>query len=299
MTKRILLIYYSQSGQLGNILNSFSQAFLKKDYEVEVISVIPETPFPFPWTGKSFFSIMPDCVQGRSIKLKEFKPKHQSYDLIVLGYQPWFLSPSLTSNAILEHPNMAPIFENTPVIAITGARNMWMNAFEKIKTSLKAKQANLVGHIVLVDRNPNLISVITILYWMFTAKRDKYLGIFPKPGVSEKDIQSCQLYGELTEKHLQSQQLETLQDDLLQHKALQVNYNLMYTESKAGKLFKIWANFIDKRQNKSFWLVVFKYYLLIALFIAAPIIILLHTILVKPFISKRIYKKIKYFQGVN
>lgn len=299
MTKRILLIYYSQSGQLGDILNSFSQTFTQKEYEVETISVLPETPFPFPWTGKSFFSIMPDCVQGRSIKLHDFKPKHQNYDLIILGYQPWFLSPSLPTNAILEHPNMTSIFENAPVIAISGARNMWMNAFERIKTSLKTKKAKLVGHIVLVDRNPNLISVITILYWMFTAKRDKYLGIFPKPGVSEKDIQSCHLFGELTEKHLQSQQLESLQDDLLKHQALKVHYNLMYTESKAGKLFKIWANFIDKRQNKTFWLVVFKYYLLIALFIVAPIIILLHTIFVKPFISKRIQKKIKYFSGVN
>lgn len=299
MSKHILCIYYSQSGQLRDILTSFVHAFNTDSYEVEFLCVTPKAAFPFPWTGKTFFSVMPDCVQGRIIDLEEFRLKQTSYDLIVLGYQPWFLSPSLPTNAILNHRSLENLLKNTPVIAITGARNMWINAFERIKKTLKQKEARLIAHIALVDRNPNLISVITILYWMFTGKRDKYLGIFPTPGVSQKDIDACKLYGGICEKHFHSQQLENLQDELLVNKAIEVNYNLMYTESKAGKLFQIWANFIDKRQNKTLWLVVFKYYLLIALFIAAPIIIMLHTILIKPFISKQIQKKIKYFSGVN
>ncbi|MEJ0082812.1 MAG: hypothetical protein WDM78_18085 [Puia sp.] len=56
----------------------------------------------------------------------------------------------------------------------------------------------------------------------------------------------------------------------LKHGAVPVKYNLMFIESKARKIFKVWAGIISKRKKRDAWLVAFKYYLLIALFIAAP-----------------------------
>lgn len=299
MSKKILILYYTQSGQLTNILNNYTNAFRKKGHEVEFICVKPVKDFPFPWTSEQFFSIMPDCVLGRTIAIEDIKLKHTQYDLIVLGYQPWFLSPSLPVNAILSHPSIRSVLSNTPVVAICGARNMWINALQKIKMSLSASKAKLVGTIVLVDKNPNLISVITILYWMFTGKKEKYLGIFPKPGVSDTDMEACHLYGELTEKYMVQGDYRGLQEELLQHQALVVKYNLLFTELKADRIFSIWANFIDKRKNKKTWLIVFKYYLIFALFIVAPILILMNTLLIKPFIKAKIKKQISYYSSVN
>ncbi len=59
---------------------------------------------------------------------------------------------------------------------------------EKIKPVLKNMDARLVGNIALVDRHHNFISFVTIFYWMFKAKKDRLLNIFPVPGVSEADI---------------------------------------------------------------------------------------------------------------
>jgi len=299
MTKKILILYYTQSGQMAEILNSYALAFTQKEHEVERICVKPKEHFPFPWTSEQFFSIMPDCVLGRTINIEDIKLKHPQYDLIVLGYQPWFLSPSLPVNAILSHPSIRSVLENTAVVTVCGARNMWINALQKIKMSLSASKAKLVGSIVLVDKNPNLISVITILYWMFTGKKEKYLGVFPKPGVSDTDIEACKLYGTLTEKYMVQGNYRGLQEELLQHQALVVKYNLLFTELKADRIFSIWANFIDKRKNKRTWLIVFKYYLIFALFIVAPILILMNTLLIKPFIKAKIKKQISYYSSVN
>ena len=242
---------------------------------------------------------MPDCVLGRTVPLEAFSLKHSTYDLIVLGYQPWFLSPSLPVNSLLSHPGITSVLKNTPVITISGARNMWINALEKIKQSLKTSGANWVGSIALVDKHPNLISVITILYWMLGGKKDRYLGLFPKPGVSDEDIRSCKKLGDITENYLAKENFVGLQEELLANKALIVNYNLLFTESKAGRIFRIWANFIDKRQNKRPWLIVFKYYLIIAIFIVAPILIFMNTIFIKPFIQTKIKKQINYYSGLN
>jgi hypothetical protein len=55
MSKKVLVIYYSQSGQLGDIINNFTQPLSEAGHMVEKVCIQPETPYPFPWTGKSFF----------------------------------------------------------------------------------------------------------------------------------------------------------------------------------------------------------------------------------------------------
>jgi hypothetical protein len=299
MSKKILVIYYSQSGQLGDIINSLTSPLKEAGNTVETILVHPVKAYPFPWTGKSFFAVMPDCVQEKPTELAPFQLKETAYDLVVLGYQAWFLSPSIPSNSILNHPSIKAVIKNTPVVTITGARNMWISAMTSIRIKLKELEARHTGNIVLVDKHANLVSFVTILYWMFTGKRDRYLNIFPKPGVSNADIDNCKVFGGIIEKYLVTGNFDGLQEELVAKKAVVVKYNLMFIESKAKRIFTIWANLIVKRKNRTPWLVAFKYYLIIALFVAAPIILTVDALFFKPFLSKRIKKQKQFFSGVN
>lgn len=299
MSKKVLVIYYSQSGQLGDIIDSLVSPIRAAGHSVEILKVEPATPYPFPWSGKSFFAVMPDCVTEKPTELQPFLLKENSYDLVVIGYQAWFLSPSIPSNSFLNHPTVISVIKNTPVVTITGARNMWISAMERIKFMLKNAGAKLSGHIVLVDKHANPVSFVTILYWMFTGKRDRYLNLFPKPGVADADIENCKIFGAAIEQHLSSGNFEGMQDELIALKAVEVKYNLMFIESKAKRIFRLWANFIIKRKKRTGWLVAFKYYLIIALFIAAPIILTVDAIFFKPFLSGRIKKQKQNYLGVN
>ena len=299
MSKKILVIYYSQSGQLGDIINNLTGPLRESGNTIEIVRVNPLKNYPFPWTGKSFFSVMPDCVLEVTTELHPFQLKETAYDLIIFGYQAWFLSPSIPSNSILNHPSVKALFKNTPVVTITGARNMWISAFERIRKILKAAEAIHVGNIVLVDKHANVVSFVTILYWMFTGKRDRYLKLFPKPGVSDTDIFNCKLYGKVVEEYLSQGNYDGMQGKLVEQKAVVVKYNLMFIESKAKRIFTLWANFIVKRKNRTPWLVAFKYYLIIALFIAAPVILTIDALFFKPFLSGRIKRQKQYYSGVN
>ena len=299
MSKKVLAIFYSQTGQLEEIVERFTAPLMEAGHSVEKVGVYPKKEYPFPWTGSSFFSVMPDCVTSVPTELQPFQLKENNYDLIILGYQAWFLSPSIPSNSILQQPKVRDVLKNTPVITITGARNMWLSAMERVKKTLKEANAKLVGNIALVDNHHNFVSFVTILYWMFTGKKNRYLNIFPKPGVAEEDIINTKAYGETALRHLENNNWETLQDELVQQKAVVVKYNLMFIESKARKIFAVWAGIIIKKKNRAPWLVAFKYYLLIALFIAAPVILTVDAIFFKPFLSKRIKRQKLYYSGVN
>ena len=219
MGKKILVIYYTQSGQLEDILNNFTAPLIQAGNTVEKLRVHVAKDYPFPWNGKAFFSVMPDCVLSVPTELKPFQLKENKYDLIILGYQAWFLSPSIPVNSILNDPSVKSVLKDTPVITITGARNMWISAMERIKKILKDSEARLVGSISLVDKHHNFISFITIFYWMFKAKKERWLGIFPKPGVADADIASAAIYGNTVQKYLTGTSWDGLQDELIAPKS--------------------------------------------------------------------------------
>jgi len=291
MGKKVLAIYYSQSGQLGDIIHHFCTPLTDAGAEVEIVQVRLQKDFPFPWTSRSFFSVMPDCVLGKTRPLAPFTVREARYDLIVLGYQAWFLSPSIPFNSLMQDSTMMALLKDTPVITVTGARNMWVNAFGRVKQLLYDAGARHAGTVALVDRHPNLISIFTIFHWMLRGRKDHYLGVFPKPGVSDADIANAEGLGSTVVPYLSADRWEGMQSVLTAKKAVELKYHLMFMESKAAVLFRLWARWINSRKKRQAWLVVFKYYLLLALFVFAPIVYVIDWVIFRPFLYKRVKAK--------
>lgn len=299
MGKKVLAIFYSQSGQLAEIIHNLTTPFLEAGNSVEIVRVEPVPDYAFPWTTRRFYSVMPDCVLGVTGELAPFTLKETSYDLIVLGYQPWFLYPSIPVNTLLQHPTFRSVLKNTPVVTATGARNMWLNAFLEIKKCIHSAGARLVGNIALIDRHPNHISFVTIFHWLLGGKKDRYLRFFPFPGVSAADIQRASGFGRLLLPRLQSGLWNGLQEELEAEHAVNTRYSLLLLESKAIPTYVVWARFIVKRKKRNFWLAVFRYYLLFSLFVAAPIMIAVDALLIRPFRSRKIKEKRHYYLSLN
>ena len=160
----------------------------------------------------------------------------------------------LPFNALLHHTTFSLLLKNTPVITITGARNMWATAFEKTKPVLKKAGANHAGTIALYDKHLNLVSIFTIFHWMLTGRKDRYLGFFPLPGVSAADIENTRTFGRTALPHLQKNAWDGLNEKLVQAKAVDPKYHLLFIEGKAAVMFRMWAKLIRKKRNKTLWL---------------------------------------------
>ncbi len=297
--KKVLAIYYSQSGQLGEIVDYLTQPLIAAGATVENVRVQMKNEFSFPWTADSFFSVMPNAVLDVPAELAPFELKEDRYDLIILGYQAWFLSPSIPFNTLLNHPKLKSVLSGANVVTVTGARNMWLSAFVRVKKLIHARGARIVGNIALVDTHPNPVSFVTIFHWMLHGKKDRYLKVFPPPGVQEADIKHTAVFGGQLIKHISENSWDGLQDDLVACGAVKLNYNLMVIESTAGKIFKVWAGIISKRKNKLFWTRAFKYYLLVAFTFGAPVLITLDAIFLRFFTPGRIKAKKAYFLNLN
>lgn len=301
MAENILVIHYSQSGQLTEILQNFCKPF--SDSTIEWVKVEPVAPFPFPWNSAAFFDAMPETVLEKPIPVKPLQFKREQYDLIVFGYQPWFLSPSLPASAILQDESFRKIMKGTNIVSILGCRNMWINSQEAVKKLIASAGGKLIGNVPLIDKTSNLISVVTILHWMLSGEKTKKWGIFPKPGVSDEDIENVSQFGTLLKEKLKDNQADKFQEQLVEKGGVTIPISILFIESRAKKLFMIWANLIvkktEKEGNRRFWVNFFKYYLIFALFIVSPIVLTIYHIFVRPFTGRQIKRELAYYRGTQ
>ncbi|MFD2943553.1 dialkylrecorsinol condensing enzyme DarA [Flavobacterium notoginsengisoli] len=299
--KNVLVIYYSQSGQLETIAKQIAKPFLNdENINVTFHEIQLEKPFPFPWNKDSFFDAFPESFLQIPTALKPVPEEilNTKFDLVLFHYQVWYLSPSIPINSFLKSEDAKKILNNTPVVTISGSRNMWIMAQEKIKTLLKEANADLVGNVALVDRVGNLISVITIVEWMFSGVKKKYLGIFPLPGVSDKDIEESSQFGEIMLDSFSKNNLNELQPKLVNAGAVKISSYLVTVDKTANKIFNKWSNIIYKNQkNRKQLLKVFNVYLFLAIWLISPIVYILHLI-TYPLKLKSIKKQTQYYQGV-
>ncbi|RMG21461.1 MAG: hypothetical protein D6730_18265 [Bacteroidetes bacterium] len=297
--KRILVIYYSQTGQLDQIVQQFIRPFTAAGVKVERLRVQAQPPFEFPWSSRRFFDVMPESVLEKPAELAPFELKDGPYDLIVFAYQPWFLSPSIPASSLLQHPALLQVLRGSRVLTLIGARNMWLNAQEKVKSRLQQAGAQLVGNVALTDRHHNLASAVSIMRWMFRGDKRPFLGIFPPAGIAGADIARAADYGQTVLNHLLAENWSGLQPALVQQGAVAVKPNLMFIEERAGRLFRIWARLIANKKNRRPWLLAYQYYLLFALFVVAPVVLLVHNMFFRPFLGKLIRSRQSYYLGLK
>jgi len=304
--KNVLVIYYTQSGQLLEISKNITEALENSDnvkltfYEIKL-----KKDFPFPWNRENFYDAFPETFLQIPTELNDLdNPKlKEQYDLIILSYQVWYLSPSIPINSFLKSDIASKLLKDTPIITVIGCRNMWIQAQEKVKKLLVTNQAKLVGNIALVDRHINHISVITIVQWMFSGIKKRYLGIFPKPGVSDKDIKESTKFSDVILKKLLNNNFDSLQKELLEKNAIKIKPFLVLMDKRANVLFSKWANFIYPKggsmtKERKPWIKLFNTYLVFAIWVIAPIVFILFLLTYIPLINKR-KRAEKYYSSIE
>lgn len=237
--KKILVLYNTQTGQLKTILDHILKDIQGKAV-IDYAEIRLKQPFPFPWTSDAFFDAMPECVLGIYSEIEPLKElSAKDYDLIIYGYQPWFLSQSIPSGSFFKS-EWAAVLKGKPVVTVLACRNMWLRAQETVKKELKALGAVHVGHIVFQDSHSNLVSLLTTLRWFFKGQkeRSKYL---PEAGVDQKDIEHARVFGPVILHHLENYLTEMMQKGLLQQKAVYINPALILLERRGVSQFPVWA----------------------------------------------------------
>ena len=241
--KKILVIHYSQSGQLTRVLESITAPLAAApNLSIDHLVITPEQDYPFPWPLLRFINAFPESVYDKGCALQTpggIDPA-TDYDLVILGYQVWYLSPSIPTTAFLQSDYAHRLLNNKKVVTVVACRNMWLKAQEKVKHHLARIGAGLIGNIALVDEAGSALSFFATPLWVLTGKKGPFpLGI-PKAGVSDGEISAASRFGQRILEGLNGQR--PMDDTLLRGTgAVTVNVNMIASENIALRSFRIWG----------------------------------------------------------
>ncbi len=300
--KKILVIYFTQTGQAKQAIDAVLKPFLNNaDYSIYYELIKPKTRLPFPWKYSEFFDVFPENVHAIPF---EYEPLtvdvNTNFDLVIIGYQPWFLSVCRPINSFLMSAEAKKLLNDKPVVTIINCRNMWLNAQEKMKQRLLDVNAKLVGNITFVDKSANLTSLVTVLAFELKGIKEKYLGIFPRYGVSDKDLETAPEVGKLIASCLQQNNFDKLQELIVMKGFVTVKSNLLIMEGRGKALFPLYANYISKKgtagaSERRSRVRIFGIVLPTAILILSPIITIFSRL--APLLAGgKIRKQIKYYQ---
>ncbi|GAB1263658.1 dialkylrecorsinol condensing enzyme [Aurantivibrio infirmus] len=300
--KRILVIGYTQSGQLDRVIKSVSQPLLDSDaIELSYLTLEPAKPFPFPWPFLYFFNTFPDCVYEEPIELKPLNLESYDYDLIILAYQVWFLSPSLPISTFLNSPEAEKIFSGKPVITLIGCRNMWLMAQEKVKEKLAKLNARLIDNVVLTDEAHNAATFIATPLWVLTGNKGPWLGgVIPRAGISDNDILAAKRFGDAIAAKLPNTDSPS-EPMLTGLGAVTINERMIASERVAHRSFRIWGKLLRATGDKESFLrkcvlVIYIIFLVTLILTVMPVLAILKRIFT-PLTRKHTANQKAYYAG--
>jgi hypothetical protein len=239
---RILVIHYSQTGQLTRVLRSMIEPLAATPgVVVDWHAIQPQRPYPFPWGFLAFLDAFPESVYLDAPPPQPDGPDPDArYDLVVLGYQVWFLAPSLPITGFLKSPQARVLFDK-PVITVVACRNMWVTAHRTMLALLRDAGARLVDNVVLTDQGPLWSTFITTPWWLLTGNKGPLLGLLPEAGVSAGDIRRAARFGRALVQALPRLEHAEAGPYLDGLEAVRVNRLTLLGERIGHRSFRVWG----------------------------------------------------------
>lgn len=290
--KNVLVVSFSQTGQLSDISSQVVVPLRAAGHTVHVETLVPETPYPFPWPLVDFVDAFPECVQLDAPPLKPLSlTVNQQFDLIILTYQVWYLAPALPMTAFLKSPEGKRLIKGKPVITLVACRNMWLSAQETMKQLIAEAGGQLRDHLAFTDQGHALATFITTPRWVLTGKRNRFFGL-PPAGVAPEEIRGASRFGRALADALDNDAEKSAAPMLTGLRAATVNPRLALSERAAHRAFKVWSRLIRFFGKRGQWrrrpiLLVFAMYLITLVLTVVPLSLLIQWLL-SPLLKPRL-----------
>lgn len=282
--KKVLVINYSQTGQLAEVTQQVVAPLRAAGHQVHLETLVPETPFPWPWPIIDFVDAFPECVQLDAPPLKPLSiPAETDFDLVILTYQVWYLAPALPMTAFLKSAEARRLLAGKPIVTLVACRNMWLTAQETMQHLIAEGGGQLRDHLAFTDQGHPLATFITTPRWVLTGKRDRFFGL-PPAGVAPAEIRGATRFGRALADALDNDRERNAGPMLAGLQAATVNPRLAISERAASRAFRVWSKLIRLFGKRGQWrrrpvLLVFALYLIAMVITIVPLSLLIQWLL--------------------
>ena len=196
---RVLILYYSFSGQTGSLVYRLAGGLASRGVEVDMERLYPEVPLRFPiGTIVRTLKMMLTTSLGFRVEIAPLPPVcFASHDLIVLAGPTWSYNPSGPILRLLDRDGRR-LFADRRVLPFISCRRYWRAHFWHPKQRLTACGATVVNRIVFSHptSEPMLSLGVFLKLAGFNPEKSRFLGRwYPKYGHSQQQLQEAERVG--------------------------------------------------------------------------------------------------------
>jgi len=188
--QRVLIVYYSNTGSTEALLRKLTHHLeLDPDISLTWLRLRPAREYPFPWTLSALFDTAPETVGETPLELSQpGADELGDFDLIILGWQVWWLRPSAPVTAFVRSQS-GRVLRGARVVLVGCSRQMWRSALARLRAAL-ADAGALCGDSIMVRHEGSGATLVTTPLMLLTGRR-AWPAFLPQPVLRTQEVEAA------------------------------------------------------------------------------------------------------------
>lgn len=202
---RVLLLYYSYTGQARKVLEGAGEVFRERGCEVSSAPIEFTDPryaerfsrFPMTNVWRDFLGMLPAQTLRATGDIKTpDEVRRGDYDLICIGSPTWWRTVSMPLRSFLTSHEARPLLDGKPFAVFVVCRRYWRENLAAVRKLAQKKGGRFVGSIHFEYPGGQLPSMLSLTSYLGSGEyRDRYLGVrIPATNISDDQLEESRRF---------------------------------------------------------------------------------------------------------
>ncbi|WP_349268778.1 hypothetical protein MPNTM1_03833 [Mycolicibacterium parafortuitum] len=205
MSAKVLLVYYSYTGQTQKVLDAAADVLRERGCEVTLAPIEfvdpqysePFTRFPMRRVWPDMFSVFKAQGRGETGEIRTPDAvRAGDYDLVLFGSPTWWDTVSMPLRSFLVSKEAGPLLDGTPYAVVTVCRRLWRGNLEAVRELADKQGGRFVDSIHFEYPGGQLPSLLSLASYLGSGEyRDRYLGVkIPPTNISAAQVDQARAF---------------------------------------------------------------------------------------------------------
>lgn len=202
---RVLLLYYSYTGQARKVLEAAGEVFRARGCEVHTAPIEFTDPryaerfsrFPMTHVWRDFFGMLPaQTLKATGAIRTPDEVRRSDYDLVCIGSPTWWRDVSMPLRSFLKSAEARPLLDGTPFAVFVVCRRYWRENLKAVRKLAGKMGGRYVGEIHFSYPGDQVRSMMSLTSYLGSGEyRQRYLGLaMPPTNVSEDQVEESRRF---------------------------------------------------------------------------------------------------------
>jgi menaquinone-dependent protoporphyrinogen IX oxidase len=202
---RVLLLYYSYTGQARKVLGAAGEVFRERGFEVHTAPIVFTDPryaerfsrFPMTNVWRDFLGMLPaQTIKATGQIHTPDEVRRSDYDLVCIGSPTWWRDVSMPLRSFLKSSEARPLLDGTPFAVFVVCRRYWRENLNAVRKLAEKSGGRYAGAIHFTYPGDQVRSMLSLTSYLGSGEyRERYLGLkMPPTNVNEDQLEESRRF---------------------------------------------------------------------------------------------------------